>query len=75
VTGISKQIDEFGDDLASDLLWSDPRIAVDQYEKSPRGCGRDFGEEIVKLTEKVGMCNKVFNFMLPLLTFVQLCSV
>jgi diadenosine tetraphosphatase ApaH/serine/threonine PP2A family protein phosphatase len=48
VLAIPKLAADFGDDVASDLVWSDPRDDVDEFDASPRGCGMLFGEEAVR---------------------------
>jgi diadenosine tetraphosphatase ApaH/serine/threonine PP2A family protein phosphatase len=62
VAHIPKDCAPFGDNLASDLLWSDPRIEVSEYESNPRGCGRLFGEEAVStFTTQTGICDRVIR--------------
>uniref|UniRef100_A0AC35UAT3 Metallophos domain-containing protein n=1 Tax=Rhabditophanes sp. KR3021 TaxID=114890 RepID=A0AC35UAT3_9BILA len=38
-----------GNSLKTDLLWSDPDIQVNLYEKSPRGCSYVFGERVLRI--------------------------
>jgi diadenosine tetraphosphatase ApaH/serine/threonine PP2A family protein phosphatase len=62
ISDIPKDIESFGDNLASDLLWSDPRIEVQEFEKSPRGCGCLFGEDaVLKFLERIGNCDRVIR--------------
>jgi diadenosine tetraphosphatase ApaH/serine/threonine PP2A family protein phosphatase len=52
---IEKSAEDFGDDLVSDLVWSDPRSEAGDYKSSPRGCGYLFGEEaVISLSETTG---------------------
>jgi diadenosine tetraphosphatase ApaH/serine/threonine PP2A family protein phosphatase len=48
VLAISKLKGDFGDNLVSDLVWSDLRGDIDEFEASPRGCGVLFGEGAVR---------------------------
>jgi diadenosine tetraphosphatase ApaH/serine/threonine PP2A family protein phosphatase len=62
VARIAKDFSEFGDNLASDLLWSDPRPDVGEFEVSPRGCGRLFGEDAVsQFVEQTGICDRIIR--------------
>jgi hypothetical protein len=42
------QADNFLESPSWDLLWSDPRAKVTEFEDSPRGCGVLFGREAVE---------------------------
>jgi diadenosine tetraphosphatase ApaH/serine/threonine PP2A family protein phosphatase len=50
ILGIEKvrQFEDFLDSPSLDMLWSDPNIAITEFDKSPRGCGVLFGPEAVK---------------------------
>jgi protein phosphatase len=62
VEHISKDCETFSDNLASDLLWSDPRMEVAEYESNPRGCGCLFGEDAVStFMTQTGICDRVIR--------------
>jgi hypothetical protein len=49
-----------GEDMMSDLVWSDPCASITEFEKSPRGCGVLFGAEAVnKFTKECGIVNRI----------------
>jgi protein phosphatase len=59
---IPKGVQALGDTVASDLLWSDPRMEVETYEESPRGRGHLFGEEAVSsFLSKTGICDRIIR--------------
>jgi diadenosine tetraphosphatase ApaH/serine/threonine PP2A family protein phosphatase len=45
---LEKKVTEYGNNSASDLLWSDPRIDVEDYDENPRGCGQVFGPKALE---------------------------
>jgi hypothetical protein len=40
-----RQFEDFLDSPSLDMLWSDPNIAITEFDTSPRGCGVLFGPE------------------------------
>jgi diadenosine tetraphosphatase ApaH/serine/threonine PP2A family protein phosphatase len=51
-----------GENMMSDLVWSDPCARVAEFEKSPRGCGVLFGAEAVnKFTKECGIVSRIIR--------------
>jgi protein phosphatase len=42
---LEKKVVESRENVATDFLWSDPQMFVEEFEESPRGCGRLFGQK------------------------------
>jgi protein phosphatase len=62
VLAVSKECREFGDNVQTDLLWSDPSADIDDYDPNPRGCGWLFGEDaVLDFAEDTGICNRVIR--------------
>jgi diadenosine tetraphosphatase ApaH/serine/threonine PP2A family protein phosphatase len=59
---MTKGCTSFGDNLPTDLLWSDPSIEVEEFEKSSRGCGNLFGANaVITFAKETGICDRVIR--------------
>jgi diadenosine tetraphosphatase ApaH/serine/threonine PP2A family protein phosphatase len=53
---------QLGDNIVSDLVWSDPSNQVTEFEKSPRGCGVLYGADAVNhFTKECGIVDRIIR--------------